>query len=637
MVINKENLSNITNPQEKLEQVIPYLKTQNSIDTLRFITCGSVDDGKSTLIGRMLYEAHMIFEDQLNSLIKDSKKSINKEENIDFSLLVDGLVAEREQGITIDVAYRYFSTKKRKFIVADTPGHEQYTRNMVTGASNAEVAIILINASKGVLTQTRRHSIICSVLGIKNVVIAINKMDSIDYEETTFNEIVKDYSSFAQKLNFEKVTAIPVSALKGDNVVNRSKNTQWYKGPTLLGFLETIDMKVQKIKQSFRFPVQLVNRTKSGFRGIMGTLTSGKVIKGQDIKVLPSGEVAKIKDIILYKNSMKSAVAGQSITLTINREIDISRGDIIVPISDPCELSDQFQLNLVWMGNEPGYVGRSYLMQTGAVLVNAQITQIKHKISINTFENLSASKLELNELYLITIKTDKLIPYEKYELCSSLGGAILIDRISNQTVAAGMFQFALRRAKNIYLHKMNIDKKARQKINGNKSKLLWFTGLSGSGKSTLANALEMALFERGIRTYILDGDNVRNGLNKDLGFTDADRVENIRRVAEVSKLMVDAGIVVIAAFISPFKTERKMIRNMFESDEFIEVYLDVPLEIAEARDPKGLYAKARRGELKNFTGIDSIYEIPETPDIKIDTSKNSVDETIKNLLSKLKF
>ncbi len=637
MPIYEEKLSKKTENKDKIRQVVSYLRTQSSIDTLRFITCGSVDDGKSTLIGRMLYEAHMIFEDQIQLLKKDSKKKNIQDDTIDFSLLVDGLAAEREQGITIDVAYRFFSTEKRKFIVADTPGHEQYTRNMVTGASNAEVAIILINANKGVLDQTRRHSVICSVLGIKNIILAINKMDNVEYKEITFNKIVENYISFSKQLDFDNITAIPVSALKGDNVVDRSNNTKWYNGPTLLGMLEIIDAQVQKKNQPFRFPVQMVNRSVSNFRGYMGTLASGELNKGQEIKVLPSGEKAKIKDIILYKKSLQSAVVGQSITITVNREIDISRGDVIVSATEPCELSDQFQLKLFWMENEPGYVGRSYLMKIGTMLVNAQITQIKHKISINTFEYLSVSKLEFNELYLITIKTDRLIPYEKYKICPDLGGLILIDRISNQTVAVGMIEFALRRAKNLHLQKMDIDKKARQKMNGYKSKVLWFTGLSGSGKSTISNAIEIALFKKGMRTYILDGDNIRHGLNKDLGFSNADRIENIRRIAEVAKLMVDAGIFVITSFISPFKVERQMARNMFESDEFIEIYIDVPLDIAEARDPKGLYAKARKGELKNFTGLDSPYEPPENPEIKIDTVNNSIEEIVKQILSVLKF
>ena len=637
MPIYEEKLSKKTENKDKIRQVVSYLRTQSSIDTLRFITCGSVDDGKSTLIGRMLYEAHMIFEDQIQLLKKDSKKKNIQDDTIDFSLLVDGLAAEREQGITIDVAYRFFSTEKRKFIVADTPGHEQYTRNMVTGASNAEVAIILINANKGVLDQTRRHSVICSVLGIKNIILAINKMDNVEYKEITFNKIVENYISFSKQLDFDNITAIPVSALKGDNVVDRSNNTKWYNGPTLLGMLEIIDAQVQKKNQPFRFPVQMVNRSVSNFRGYMGTLASGELNKGQEIKVLPSGEKAKIKDIILYKKSLQSAVVGQSITITVNREIDISRGDVIVSATEPCELSDQFQLKLFWMENEPGYVGRSYLMKIGTMLVNAQITQIKHKISINTFEYLSVSKLEFNELYLITIKTDRLIPYEKYKICPDLGGLILIDRISNQTVAVGMIEFALRRAKNLHLQKMDIDKKARQKMNGYKSKVLWFTGLSGSGKSTISNAIEIALFKKGMHTYILDGDNIRHGLNKDLGFSNADRIENIRRIAEVAKLMVDAGIFVITSFISPFKVERQMARNMFESDEFIEIYIDVPLDIAEARDPKGLYAKARKGELKNFTGLDSPYEPPENPEIKIDTVNNSIEEIVKQILSVLKF
>lgn len=623
--------------QTSIERVNDYLKEQASLDTLRFITCGSVDDGKSTLIGRMLYEAQMIFEDQVASLKNDSKKMGTQGGDIDFALLVDGLAAEREQGITIDVAYRFFSTDRRKFIVADTPGHEQYTRNMVTGASTADTAVILIDARQGVLTQTRRHSIICSSLGIKNVVLAINKMDLVEYKEETYNQIVEAYLQFANQLDFAEITPIPMSALKGANVVERAKETQWYHGPTLLGYLETVDVRNSMNAQPLRFPVQWVNRPNLNFRGFSGTLEAGQAKVGQHVRILPSGETANIKEIVLFKRSLERAEFGQSVTITLDREVDASRGDIIVEADAPCEVSDQFELQLVWMDQEQGYVGRSYWMKIGNQLVNAQITDIKHKININTFEHLSAQKLELNDLSVVTLKTDKPIPFEAYKSCPGLGGLILIDRMSNQTVAAGMIQFALRRAKNVHRQKLDVDKDARRHMNGHTSKVLWFTGLSGSGKSTIANALEKALHERGIRTYILDGDNVRHGLNKDLGFTDADRIENIRRISEVAKLMLDAGVVVLTAFISPFRIERDMARQMFQEGEFIEIHVDTPLDVAESRDPKGLYKKARRGELPHFTGIDSPYEAPELPEVRVNTVERDVESIVKELIEKLEF
>lgn len=623
--------------QTSTERVTAYLAQQASLDTLRFITCGSVDDGKSTLIGRMLYEAQLIFEDQVASLKSDSKKVGTQGGDIDFALLVDGLGAEREQGITIDVAYRFFSTDRRKFIVADTPGHEQYTRNMVTGASTADVAVILIDARQGVLTQTRRHSIICSALGIKNVVLAVNKMDLLDYRKDRFNEIVDDYRAFASELSFSTITAIPMSALKGANVVERSKETLWHQGPTLLGYLETVDTEDQKAAYPLRFPVQWVNRPNLNFRGFSGTLEAGSATVGQAIRILPSGETANIKEVVLFKQNLDKAQYGQSVTLTLDREVDASRGDVIVAAESPCEVSDQFQIQIVWMDNEAGYLGRSYWMKIGTQLINAQITNIRHKININTFEQLSASKLELNDLCVVTIKTDKPVPFEPYKECAGLGGLILIDRMSNQTVAAGMIDFALRRAKNVHRHKVDIDKDARRHLNGHTSKVLWFTGLSGSGKSTIANELERALHEQGIRTYLLDGDNVRHGLNNDLGFTDADRVENIRRVGEVAKLMVDAGIVVLTAFISPFAAERKMARDLFQESEFVEIYVDTPLDVAELRDTKGLYKKARAGEIPNFTGISSPYEAPSAPEITVSTESESLEEVVSNLIKTLEF
>lgn len=619
------------------ERVNAYLAEQASLDTLRFITCGSVDDGKSTLIGRMLYEAQMIFEDQVAALKNESKKIGTQGGDIDFALLVDGLAAEREQGITIDVAYRFFATDRRKFIVADTPGHEQYTRNMVTGASTADVAVILIDARQGVLTQTRRHSMICSVLGIKNVVLAINKMDLVGYSQETYEKIEADYCNFANELDFDSITPIPMSALKGDNVVERSKHTEWFHGPTLAGYLETVDTRSSEAEKPFRMPVQWVNRPNLDFRGFSGTVEAGSIEIGQPVRILPSGETANIKNIILFKNELQIAQAGQAITVTLDKEIDASRGDVIAAADSPCEVSDQFEMELVWMDQEPGYIGRSYLMKIGTSLVNAQITDIKHKININTFEKLSASKLELNDLSVVKIKTDRMIPYESYRDCAGLGGLILIDRMSNQTVAAGMIEFALRRASNVHQHKLDVDKNSRRRLNGHSSKVLWFTGLSGSGKSTIANALEKELHAKGIRTYILDGDNVRHGLNKDLGFTDADRIENIRRISEVAKLMVDAGIVVITAFISPFRAERQMARDLFDPGEFIEVYINTPIEVAESRDPKGLYKKARKGELPNFTGIDSPYEAPEAPDVTLYTDNKSVEALVADLINEMEF
>jgi bifunctional enzyme CysN/CysC len=620
-----------------VERVNQYLDAQASLDTLRFITCGSVDDGKSTLIGRMLFEAQMIFEDQVASLQSDSKKMGTQGGDMDFALLVDGLASEREQGITIDVAYRFFATDRRKFIVADTPGHEQYTRNMVTGASTADVAVILIDARQGVLTQTRRHSMICSALGIKQVVIAINKMDLVDYRQDVFDHILEDYQAFAKELQFTEMTVIPMSALKGDNIIERSSHMHWYQGPTLLGFLETVDPRATRVDQALRFPVQWVNRPNLDFRGFSGTIEAGTATVGQSIRVLPSGATAKIQEIVLFEDRLESAEAGQAVTLTLDTEIDASRGDVIVAADAPCEVSDQFEVNIVWMDQEPGYIGRSVWLKLGTTQVNAHITAIKHQVNINTFEHMAATQLELNDLSVVTVKTDRPIAFEHYQDCAPMGAFILIDRMSNHTVAAGMIEFALRRAKNVHRQPLEVDKVARRTLNGHTSRVIWFTGLSGSGKSTIANALEKALHAQGIRTYVLDGDNVRHGLNSDLGFTDADRVENIRRIGEVAKLMVDAGVVVLTAFISPFRTERDMVRGLFEDDEFVEIFVDTPIEVAEARDPKGLYQKARRGEIPNFTGIGSPYEPPLHPEVHIHTENESVEETVQRLLAKLSF
>ncbi len=614
------------------ERVQHYIDTQANLDLLRFITCGSVDDGKSTLIGRMLYEAQLVFEDQVTTLQQDSKKVGTQGGDIDFALLVDGLAAEREQGITIDVAYRFFSTDHRKFIVADTPGHEQYTRNMVTGASTADVAVILVDASAGLLTQTRRHSFITSLLGIKHVVLAVNKMDLVDYDREVFDQIVADYHEFAKQLKFESICAIPLSALKGDNVIERSTRTHWYSGPTLLGYLETVDIRQQQADAPFRFPVQWVNRPSADFRGFAGTVVAGQIHPGDTVRVLPSGEVAQVKEIVLYQDYLDSAQAGQAVTLTLDKEVDISRGDVIVAADSPCEVSDQFDASLVWMDQEEGYLGRSYWLMLGTTRINATLSDIKFSYNINTLEELSANSFALNDIGRVTLSFDRAVPFEAYADCPELGSFVLVDRYTHATVGAGMINYALRRAKNIHRHSHNVDKAARAALNGHPGKVLWMTGLSGSGKSTVANAVEQALHAQGKRTFILDGDNVRHGLNKDLGFTDADRVENIRRTAEVAKLMVEAGLIVITAFISPFRSERDMARSLFEEDEFVEIYLDVPLDVAESRDPKGLYRKARSGELPHFTGIDSPYEAPETAEIVLPTNNLSLEECVQRVL-----
>ena len=629
--VAKTSATNV--PAQTIQQKVDeYIETQSHLDLLRFITCGSVDDGKSTLIGRMLYEAQMIFEDQVTSLRNDSKKMGTQGGEIDFALLVDGLAAEREQGITIDVAYRFFNTDHRKFIVADTPGHEQYTRNMVTGASTADVAVILLDATQGVLTQTRRHSFIASLLGIKHVVLAVNKMDLANFDKKTYDDIVEEYRAFSRDLSFETITEIPMSALEGDNVIQRSSQTTWYTGPTLLGFLEAVEVGRSQLDHPFRFPVQWVNRPSHEFRGYTGTIVAGQVEKGQAVRVLPSGEMANVDEIILYKTKLDKAVADQAVTITLDREVDISRGDVIVAADEPCQASDQFEVSLVWMDQEEGFIGRNYWMIIGTTKVNATIRDIKFKYNINTFEHISSQSLALNEISEVTLSLDKDVPYESYQACKAMGAFVLIDRYSHATVGAGMINFALRRAENVHRQALEIDKKARAKLNGHPGRALWFTGLSGSGKSTVANALEQALHEKGLHTYILDGDNVRHGLNRDLGFTDADRIENVRRVAEVTKLMVDAGIVVITSFISPFRSERRMARELFDAGEFVEVYVNVTLDQAEERDPKGLYKKARRGELPNFTGIDSAYEEPETPEIELKTGERSVEECVEQIL-----
>ena len=617
------------------DAVRDYLRAQASLDTLRFITCGSVDDGKSTLIGRMLYEAQLIFDDQVASLEADSRRMGTQGGDIDFALLVDGLAAEREQGITIDVAYRFFATGRRKFIVADTPGHEQYTRNMVTGASTADVAVILVDARQGILTQTRRHSMICSVLGIRHVVVAVNKMDLVGYDRGVFDSVVEDYHRFASGLGFASVTPVPVSALRGDNVVECSGLMQWYRGPTLLGFLETVDARPDGGLSPFRFPVQWVNRPSLDFRGFSGTLASGEVAPGDAVRVLPSGQTATVREVVLFDRRLDRATAGQAVTLTLDREVDVSRGDLIVSADRPCEVADHFQADLVWMDEAPGYQGRSYLLRLATATVGAQLTELKHKLNVNSFERLPATEIQVNDLCVVSLRTDRPVPFEPYKDSRTLGGFVLIDRITNRTVAAGMIGYALRRSNNIHRQRLEIDKAARESLNGHRARVVWFTGLSGSGKSTVASALEATLHARGVRTYLLDGDNVRHGLNSDLGFTEPDRVENIRRVAEVARLMADAGLVVLTAFISPFRSERQMARSLFGDGEFVEVYVDTPFELAEERDPKGLYKKARAGEIPNFTGVGSPYEPPEFPELVLRTADHGVDELVGQVLAYL--
>ena len=607
-----------------------YLKEQASLDLLRFITCGSVDDGKSTLIGRMLYESQMIFDDQVASLKKDSQKHGTQGEEIDFALLVDGLSAEREQGITIDVAYRFFSSSKRKFIVADTPGHEQYTRNMATGASTADLAILLVDARHGVITQTKRHSFIVSLLGIKKVILAINKMDLVNYDQKTYQQIDQDYRDFAKNLNIEHIQSIPISALKGDNVYEKSKMMKWYDEPTLFSYLETV--KVSSAKSSkFILPVQRVNRPNLDFRGYSGTIVSGNIKVGEEIRTVPSNQKAKVKELFIGDKSIKSSTNKQSITLTLNKEIDISRGDIICKKDSIVESADQFNLNMIWMSEENCFPGRSYIAKIHNSSATIKILDIKKIYNVNTLEHSPGKQLNLNDVAEVTVSLGKNIPFMPYQENKNMGSMILIDPLSNQTIGVGMINFALRRAQNIHLQSLSITKELREKMNGHKGQVLWLTGLSGSGKSTIANALEKELYAEGKKTYVLDGDNIRHGLNKDLGFNDNDRVENIRRVAEVAKLMCDAGLIVITAFISPFRNERDMARSLFQSGEFKEIFISTPLKIAEQRDPKGLYKKARKGEIPNFTGINSPYEKPLHPELSLDTSKTSITQSVKKI------
>jgi bifunctional enzyme CysN/CysC len=614
-----------------------YLQQHEHKGLLRFITCGSVDDGKSTLIGRLLYDSKMLFEDQLAAMESDSKKWGTQGGDIDFALLVDGLAAEREQGITIDVAYRFFSTDRRKFIVADTPGHEQYTRNMVTGASTADVAVILIDARKGVLTQTRRHSYLVSLIGIRQVVLAINKMDLVGFDEATCRRIDADYREFAAQIGLTDITTIPLSGLKGDNIATRSAAMPWYEGPALMEFLETCPLDDLRLQRGpLRLPVQWVNRPNLDFRGFCGVLASGTVRPGDRVRVQPSGRESVVDRIVGIEGDRELAVAGESVTLTLRDEIDISRGDVISAADAPAEVADQFECHLVWMDDEPLLPGRPYLLKLGARTVNATVTEIKHKVNVNTLEHTATKTLALNEIGVCNLGLDRAVAFDPYTVNRDMGGFILIDRLSNHTVGAGMLHFALRRAHNIHLQAFDVDKAARAALLGQKPAVLWFTGLSGSGKSTIANLVTKKLYAMGRHTYLLDGDNVRHGLNRDLGFTDADRVENIRRVAEVAKLMVDAGLIVITSFISPFSAERQLARTLLEPGEFVEVFVDVPLEVAESRDVKGLYAKARRGQLPHFTGIDSPYEAPEAAEVHLPAAAITAEQAADRVLDKLR-
>ncbi len=618
------------------EDIEAYLELQQRKSLLRFITCGSVDDGKSSLIGRLLYETKMIYEDQLAALEQDSKRVGTRGGEIDFALLVDGLAAEREQGITIDVAYRFFSTSKRKFIVADTPGHEQYTRNMVTGASTADLAVILVDARKGILTQTRRHSYLVSLLGTERIVLAVNKMDLVDYSQSVFDAIERDYRAFAVQLGLSDITAIPVSAIGGDNVVARGARMPWYRGKTLLDHLETVPLEAATAPKPFRLPVQWVNRPNPEFRGFAGLIASGAVRPGDELRVLPSGRTSRVARVVQGGVDTPLAVAGQSVTLTLADEVDVSRGDVLAAAAASPGVATQFEATIIWMHDEPLLPGRTYLVKIGTKTVTGTVAPIKYRIQVNTFEQIPARRLELNDIGVCVLELDSAVAFEPYKESRVLGGFIIIDRLSNNTVGAGLLRSALRRAENVHWQALDVNKHARAQLSHQKPCLLWFTGLSGAGKSTIANLVEKKLHAEGRQTYLLDGDNIRHGLNKDLGFSDEDRVENIRRVAEVARLMVDAGLIVLVSFISPFRAERLLARSLVERGEFIEVYVDTSLAVAEARDVKGLYGKARRGELKNFTGIDSPYEPPENPELRLDTAQLSPEAAAERVIGHLR-
>jgi bifunctional enzyme CysN/CysC len=628
-------VTRIPSTQDAATAVAAYLEQHEHKQLLRFITCGSVDDGKSTLIGRLLHDTKLLLDDQLAALEADSRRHGTQNGQIDFALLVDGLQAEREQGITIDVAYRFFSTDQRKFIVADCPGHEQYTRNMATGASTADLAIVLVDARKGLLTQTRRHSYIVSLLGIRHVVLAVNKMDLVDHDPAVFARIADDYRALAAQLGIANVTAIPLSALNGDNMLSRSERMPWYVGPTLLEHLETVDVSHVRRDLGLRLPVQWVCRPDQNFRGFAGTLVSGTARVGEEIVALPSGRRSKIARIVTGDGDLDTAITGQAVTLTLEDEIDISRGDVIAAASSPAQVADQFAAHVLWMGEHALLPGRPYWLKIGARTVGASVTEIKHRVDVNTQDHLAAKHLELNEVGYCNLHLDQPVAFESYADSRELGAFILIDRQTNGTVAAGTLDFALRRAANIHWQHLEVDKAARARSLGQAPRCVWFTGLSGSGKSTVANLVEKRLVALGLHTYILDGDNVRHGLNKDLGFSEEDRVENIRRVAEVSKLMVDAGLIVLVSFISPFRAERQMARELFEGDEFVEVYVDTPLEVAEGRDVKGLYAKARAGKIPNFTGIDSPYEAPLSPELRLDTVAHAPEDLAEAVVRRI--
>ncbi|MFF0816219.1 sulfate adenylyltransferase subunit CysN [Rhodococcus sp. NPDC003318] len=618
------------------DDIEQYLERHATKSMLRFITCGSVDDGKSTLIGRLLYESKLVFEDQLSALESDSKKVGTQGEGLDFALLVDGLAAEREQGITIDVAYRYFTTERRKFVVADTPGHEQYTRNMVTGASTADLAVILVDARKGVLTQTRRHSYLVSLLGIRHVVLAVNKLDLVDYSQEVFEQIVDEYTGFAAEIGLASVVPIPMSAYMGDNLTERSPNTPWYRGPSLIEHLETVEIDDDLRTGPFRMPVQWVNRPDLDFRGFSGQVVGGTVRPGDRVRVLPSGTESTVERIVAMDGDLDEAVAGRSVTITLADEIDISRGDVLAAADALPGVADQFEAQLVWMGEHEMLPERPYVCQIGTMTVQARITRPKYKVNVNTLEQTATVALALNEIGVCNISFDRPVPFDAYADNRDTGGFILIDRLTNTTVGAGMIAHSLRRSDNIHWQAVDVNAESRAVLNGHRPQVLWFTGLSGSGKSTIANELERQLHASGCHTYLLDGDNVRHGLNRDLGFTEADRVENIRRVTEVARLMADAGLIVLASFISPFRAERDAARELIGEDRFCEVFVDTPIDVAESRDPKGLYKKARRGDLTNFTGIDSPYESPENPALRVDTTVTTPAEAAVQVVEKLR-
>lgn len=630
LVKTKRSASKTVAKADLLTTIEGFLAQQQEQDLLRFITCGSVDDGKSTLIGRLLWEAQQLFDDQLAALQTESKKYGTQGEDIDFALLVDGLAAEREQGITIDVAYRFFATSKRKFIVADTPGHEPYTRNMVTGASTADVAILLVDARAGLLTQTRRHALLTSLVGIRHVALAINKMDLVGFDATTFEEIKGAFEAFAAPLGFASITAFPISALKGDNITERSANTSWYRGPTLMGYLETVDVEASSSDKAV-FPVQWVNRPNADFRGFSGTLAQGQISVGDEIRVTASGQKAIVSDIVTMDGSLQTIKAGDAVTLCLDREIDASRDDVISLANAPLEITDQFEATIVWLHQDDGLTGRSYDLKLASQWSTALITKIKHRIDINTLAHEASKKLQLNDISVCNISTAKPLVFDAYKDCQILGSFILVDRFTHATVAAGMITHSLRRAQNVHKQALSIARSDRERLNGHKGKVVWFTGLSGSGKSTLANALEVELHSHGLRTYILDGDNVRQGLNKDLGFTEADRVENIRRIAEVAKLMMDAGLIVMTAFISPFRRERQMARELIGADNFVEVYVNTSLDVCEERDVKGLYKQARAGKIPNMTGVNSPYEAPGNPEFVANAGDRAIEAIVQDL------